>query len=76
MKLDHNSNQKFQKLADFLYKEKFGKSISWEDPQDLNEKINWLAFKTDTTEWAKLADKYLVRTYIKRIGLEDILTKI
>ncbi len=43
---------------------------------DLNEKINWLAFNTDTSNWTRLADKYLVREYVKSKGLEHILTKL
>lgn len=43
------------------------------NPQDLNEKILWLALNTDTTEWSRLADKYEVREYVRECGLEDIL---
>lgn len=45
------------------------------NPQDLNEKILWMAVNTDTTEWSRLTDKYEVRKYIKECGLEDILVK-
>ena len=45
------------------------------NPQDLNEKILWMAVNTDTTEWSRLADKYEVREYIKECGLEDTLVK-
>ena len=43
------------------------------NPKDLNEKINYLKFHTDLNEWARLADKYLVREYVKSRGLESIL---
>lgn len=43
------------------------------NPQDLNEKILWMALNTDTTEWSRLADKYEVRDYVRERGLEDIL---
>lgn len=35
----------------------------------MNEKINWLKFNTDTSMWTKLADKYMVREFVKeRVG--------
>ena len=45
------------------------------NPQDLNEKILWMAVNTDTTEWSRLADKYEVRDYVRECGLEEILVK-
>lgn len=42
-------------------------------PKDFNEKIIWMEFNTDTTQWSNLADKYEVRKYIKNKGLENIL---
>jgi len=65
-----------KKLADILYKEEFKTLINWNNPKDLNEKINWLAFNTDTSNWTRLADKYLAREYVKSKGLEHILTKL
>lgn len=61
------------KYANFLYQQTFGYKINWINPQDLNESINFLAFKTDTTIWTALADKYKVREYVKEKGLENIL---
>ena len=46
------------------------------NPRDLNEKIQWLKFHEDMNEWARLADKYRVREYIKERGLEDLLVKL
>lgn len=60
-----------RKLASLLYSEVMGggKKINWEHPVDLNEKINWLKFNTDTSIWTKLADKYMVREFVKeRVG--------
>ena len=65
-----------RRLADFLYRRKFGYSIDWKHPRDLNEWINWLSFKTDTTRWSKLADKYRVRQYVKECGFGDMLVKL
>lgn len=64
------------KYADMLYKNKFGYSINWKHPRDLNEKILYLAFKTDTTQWSILADKYAVRSYVKSKGCENILVPL
>ena len=56
-------------IANELHKSLVGYDIDWKNPKTLNEKINWMKFNTDTTEWTRLADKYLVREYVKeRIG--------
>lgn len=62
-----------QQYADYLYKLAFGHGIDWEHPRDLNEWINYLAFKTDTSEWTRLADKYGVRQFVEERGLGHIL---
>jgi hypothetical protein len=65
-----------KKLANILYREKFEKEINWSNPKDLNEKINWIAFYTDTRNWTRLADKYAVREYVKSKGYDNILTNL
>lgn len=65
-----------QKLADILYRKKFHNSINWNNPVNINEKINWIAFKTDTRRWTQLADKYQVRDYVKSLGYDGILIKL
>ena len=65
-----------KKLASMKYRKKFGKALDWNNPRDLNEKINWLKFHSDTTSWTRLADKYAVREYVKECGLEDILVPL
>jgi len=72
--LDGNKNP--QNLADLLYYKQFGKRINWLNPRDLNEKINWLAFNTDTTIWTLLSDKYLVRDYLILNNLSHILPNL
>ena len=63
-------------IANELHKALVGYDIDWKNPKTLNEKINWMKFNTDTTEWTRLADKYLVREYVKeRIG-ETALPKL
>lgn len=63
-------------LVTILYRQAFGKWINWKNPQDLNEKIHWLKFYTDTTLWTLLADKYRVRKYVKEKGCPEILVKL
>lgn len=60
-------------LAGILYKRAFKHSLNWDNPKDINEKINWLKFNSDTSRWPDLADKYKVREYVRQCGLEDML---
>jgi len=53
-------------LASDLFRGIMGYEIDWENPKDLNEKINWMKFNSDTTEWTRLADKYLARDFIEQ----------
>lgn len=59
-----------------VYKSVLGKSMNWEQPTDLNEKINWLKVYGDTSKWTEYADKYLVRKYIEDCGLSHILVPL
>ena len=62
--------------AGLLYKRCFRKPLNWEHPTNIDEKINWLKFNSDTTEWTRLADKYLVRDYVEKCGLGNTLVKL
>ena len=53
-----------------------GAEIDFKNPQDLNEKINYLKFHADMDEWARLADKYAVREYVIERGLGEILVPL
>ncbi len=53
-----------------------GRKIDWNNPVDLNEKIQWLSCFSDTSEWSRLTDKYLVREYVKSKGLGDLLPEL
>lgn len=64
------------KVARLKYYYKFHKWPNFENPHDLNEKINWLKFYGDTSKWADLADKYKARDYVESLGLGDILVKL
>lgn len=63
-------------VADNIYFSRFGKHINWKEPKDLNEKINWLKFYSDTSKWSELADKYAVRQYVVNKGLSKILVPL
>lgn len=67
-----------QELADRLYIDATGNKngINWESPVDLNEKINWLKFNSDTTKWSELADKYAVRKFIEEKGYKQYLVPL
>jgi len=65
-----------KKLAEILYRKKFNKNINWSNPLDINEKINWISFNTNTKFWTELADKYEVREYVKKKGYGNILTEL
>ena len=45
-----------------LYYRKFKKWPNLNNPQDINEKMMWLLFNSDTSEWTNLADKYKVKS--------------
>lgn len=54
----------------------FYKCHKWPDfkhPKDVNEKINWMKFYGDTSQWSIYADKYAVRQHVEKLGLGNIL---
>ena len=55
-------------VAKLRFRMVFGRSLNLKSPQDLNEKILWLSLYSDTSEWAKLADKFAVRQYVAEVG--------
>lgn len=59
-----------------MYYERFGKKMNWKAPVTYNEKINWEKVNINDKRRTLLADKYLVREWIKgQIG-EKHLTKL
>ena len=56
------------------YKKKTGKDLDLDNPKTFNEKIQWLKLYDSTPLKTKLADKYLVREYVKeKIGEEYLV---
>lgn len=58
------------------FRKKFNRDINLQNPQNLIEKIYWMAFNTDTSLWTECADKYTVRNYVERCGLGHILNEL
>lgn len=65
-----------KKYIEMIWPSFTGHRISWSNPKDLNEKIQYLQFYTDTKLWSKLTDKIAVRDFVKSIGYGNTLTKI
>lgn len=64
------------RVARLKYFYKLHRWPDFEHPKDLNEKINWMKFYGDTSQWPMLADKFRVREYVKACGLEDCLVPL
>lgn len=51
--------------------------LNLKSPRLFNEKILWMSFNTDTSEWTTASDKYAVRDYvINKWGSNDILNEV
>ncbi len=65
-----------QKIIDLIWQREYGYKIDWNNPKDLNEKIQWLICFGDTSNWPLLADKYRVREYVAKKGLSELLPEL
>ena len=70
--LDHHHDRVVQRE----WKKRFGHPIDWDNPKDINEKIQWLMCFTDISEWTRLTDKVKVRDYVVEKGYGDILVPL
>lgn len=59
-----------------IYYERFGKKINWNNPTTYNEKINWEKLNVKDARRTRLADKYLVREWIKEQIGDQYLTRL
>ena len=50
-----------------------GYSMDFDNPQTLNQKVQWLKFYDNSLLKRDCVDKYLVRNYVERKGLKNIL---
>ena len=60
-------------LVKIRYFATFHKLPDLKNPKNFNEKLLYMKLFTDTKLWTRLADKYLVRDYIKEQGLGEYL---
>ena len=58
------------------WKKRFGRTIDWNNPRGINEKIQWLMCFSDTSGWTRLSDKVRVRDYVKEKGFGDLLVPL
>lgn len=63
-------------MAKRYYKRYLGYPLNLKNPQDINEKIQWLLCYADTSNWSNLADKYKVREYVTSHGFGDMLVPL
>lgn len=63
-------------VTHLLYYKTFHKVLNLKNPKTLNEKIHWIKFNGDTSQWVILADKYKVREYVISKGFEHSLVKL
>lgn len=68
------SPEKYPEFLKDWYFEKTGETLNLENPQTFNEKIQWLKLYDSTPLKTRLADKYLVRDWVKeKIGEEYLI---
>ena len=68
----HSKNLPFEKTKE-LYYTMTGKWLDYSHPTDINQKLMWLTRYWRHPLKTKCADKYLVRDYVKGVGLGKIL---
>lgn len=59
-----------------LYKKTLGKELNLSNPNDFNEKIQYLMLNEFCEKETNCSDKVLVREYIEEKGYKEILTKL
>ena len=65
-----------EKWFSLMHKRSTGSYLNIDDTKTLDDKIAYMAFRTDTSEWSRLADKVRVRDYVKDCGYNESLTKL
>lgn len=63
-------------LVRIWYRNLFGREIRLDDPQTLDEKVNWMKLNADISLWTRCADKIAVRDYVKEKGLGSTLNEV
>ena len=62
-----------EKAVRLYWKYKTGSQLSLDNPQTLNEKIQWLKLHADRGQWSLLADKLRVKEYLEQKGFGHYL---
>ena len=62
-----------EKMFSIWHKRSTGVPLNIDNPQTLDDKIAYMSFRTDTSEWSRLADKVKVREYVEECGYADCL---
>ena len=57
--------EKYPQILESYYKRTFGQELNLENPKTYSEKAQWLKLYDSTPLKTKLADKYLVKDWIK-----------
>lgn len=65
-----------EKLFSIWHKRTTGIYLDLDNPQTLGDKIAYMAFRTDTSEWTRLADKVRVREYVEECGFGNYLPEL
>ena len=73
VKLEYYSRTNLLNYNRFRYYLNTGRVVNLEHPTTMDEKIIYMSFYTDTTNWSECADKVKVRDYIIKCGYKEIL---
>lgn len=65
-----------EKLFSIWHYRATGEYLNIDNPKTLDDKIAYMAFRSDTSEWTRLADKVRVREYVEECGFGDYLPKL
>lgn len=65
-----------EKYANYMYKKYTGNTLDIQNPKTYNEKLWWLKFHYRDPLQKICSDKYRVREYVSKCGLEHILVKL
>ena len=60
----------------FIYWVNMGKPLNLKDPEDFNEKLQWLKLNWKDPLISECADKYAVRKYVEMNGCGDVLNEL
>lgn len=65
-----------EKMFSIWHKRSTGVALNIDNPKTLYDKIAYMAFRTDTSEWTRLADKVQVREYVTECGYGGYLPEL